>query len=350
MLDLCIRDLVKIVDGQLSLGTMPPLGGEFEPIGRIVLDCEDVEPGDVFWGLPGSPDTNGQFAEAAFMRSAAGAVVANRHLEPWAGKFSIRVQDSSEALWRLARWVRCRFMGQVVAVAGLDRRTTTCRMLRQTLDHLHGVRRADNGSGHRHWAADAARTTAQRQRAHATTDNDPAPICPPLGMLEWDEADEYAVVEIHGDSDYEIDEISHLCCPHIAAITCNHNSRLEQPSHSETFAPYVHGVLDSLPDNGWAILNGDDDDLRRLVNNGPTPSMWIGCDPDCDLVAKQIHCDEKGLSFHVAQQQYSVPGCGEQHLLPALITVAVGRVLGWTDCQIATGLTRYQSRARAVCW
>ncbi len=349
MLDLCIRDLVRIVGGQLSLGSMPPLGGEFEPIGRIVVNCDEVEPGDVFWELPGSPQADSQFAEEAFMRSASGAVVSGRHVEPWAGKFSIRVKDTSEALWQLARWVRCRYMGQVIAVAGDENRSKTSRMLRQTLDHLGRVPHESHGFSSS-FRCEPLHVGREQERVRESESKHEAPVCPPLSMLDWDEQDEYAIVEIHGDSEYEIDEISHLCCPHIAAITCNHNSILNYQKDSNGFETYVSDVLSSLPNDGWAILNGDDAQLHRLVDDGPTATMWFGRNADCDIAAKQIHCDEKGLSFQVAQQRYFVPECGEQHLLPALITIAVGRVLDWTDSQIATGLTRYQKKTRAICW
>jgi UDP-N-acetylmuramyl pentapeptide synthase len=97
-------------------------------------------------------------------------------------------------------------------------------------------------------------------------------------------------------------------------------------------------------------LNGDDVRLHRLLEDSPTATMWFGRHADCDIAARQIDCDEKGLSFHVARQRYFVPQCGEQHLMPALITIAVGRVLDWTDSQIASGLARYQRTARAICW
>lgn len=106
MIDLCIRDLVQIVGGRLRLGSPPPLGGPLEPIGRIVADSRQVVENDVFWGLVGPNHDGSRFAEDAFLRGALGAVVSGRRLEPWAGKFSLEVQDTHHALWRLARWIR----------------------------------------------------------------------------------------------------------------------------------------------------------------------------------------------------------------------------------------------------
>lgn len=65
MTNLCIRDLVEITGGRLQLGAMPPLGGELEPLGRVVVDCQQVRPGDVYWSLDrGAGDD--AFPEEAF--------------------------------------------------------------------------------------------------------------------------------------------------------------------------------------------------------------------------------------------------------------------------------------------
>ncbi|MHB9081041.1 MAG: Mur ligase domain-containing protein, partial [Pirellulaceae bacterium] len=113
---LSIEELNEIVQGQLTLGTMPPVGGLWAPVGRIVCDSRQVRRGDVFWGLPGSQHDGSDFAEEALIRAAQGTVVAGRHLEPWAGSFSIRAADSARALLQLGQWTRRRFHGTVVGM------------------------------------------------------------------------------------------------------------------------------------------------------------------------------------------------------------------------------------------
>ena len=123
MEQLTIRDIAQIAGGVLNLGDMPPLGGELEPVSRVVVDSRDVREGDVFWAMPG-----GEFyAEDAFTRGALGVVAAGRHVEPWAGKFSMRVDDTKWSLWQLAASMRRSFAGEVIAVAGDDR--ASIRML-----------------------------------------------------------------------------------------------------------------------------------------------------------------------------------------------------------------------------
>lgn len=101
---LCIRDLTEIVGGRLRLGCLPPLGGELEPLGPVVVDCSRVKHGDTYWELAetGGPSR----ADEAFARGALGVVVSGRAVEPWAGKFSLEVEDARAALGLLSQTAR----------------------------------------------------------------------------------------------------------------------------------------------------------------------------------------------------------------------------------------------------
>jgi UDP-N-acetylmuramyl pentapeptide synthase len=99
---LSIGELAKAVHGSLSLGSLPPLAGPFEPVRRIVVESRLAKPGDVYWGLIVPGLDGALLAEDAYLRGAFGVVVSGRHVEPWAGRFSIQVQDANLALAELA--------------------------------------------------------------------------------------------------------------------------------------------------------------------------------------------------------------------------------------------------------
>ena len=104
MLKICIAQLAELVDGRLRLASMPPLGGGYEPTGRIVIDSNSVLPGDIYWALDGVGHNGSSYTQQAFANGAQGCVVAGSGVEPWAGKFCIDVADSNRAF---CYFVRC---------------------------------------------------------------------------------------------------------------------------------------------------------------------------------------------------------------------------------------------------
>ena len=102
-------------------------------MGRVVTDSHAVLPGDLFWGLEGNANHGAQFAEEAMFRAAQGTVVAGRDIEPWAGRFSIRVRDARHALLELAHWTRRRFPGTVVGLAGEPHSLVTANLVHRLL-------------------------------------------------------------------------------------------------------------------------------------------------------------------------------------------------------------------------
>ncbi len=126
---LTLNQLQDITGGQLRLAAMPPRHGEMTQVGPIVTDSRRVQADMVFWGLAGPRFNGACFAEDALVRGASGVVVAGRDVEPWAGRWSLRVDDGLQALCSLAAWHRRQFSGRVVAVTGSVGKTTTRLMI-----------------------------------------------------------------------------------------------------------------------------------------------------------------------------------------------------------------------------
>lgn len=101
MLNLSIAELQRVTGGELQLGLMPPFAGKLEPIRRAIVDSTAARPGDVFWAIAAPGYDGARYAEEAFTRGALGVVVSTRHVEPWAGKFTLRVTDANAALSKL---------------------------------------------------------------------------------------------------------------------------------------------------------------------------------------------------------------------------------------------------------
>jgi UDP-N-acetylmuramyl pentapeptide synthase len=151
-------------------------------------------------------------------------------------------------------------------------------------------------------------------------------------MLEWDHHDEYAVVETTGASESEIDDISHLCCPHIAVITCTCKSQTKSQtspsSDGAAFADTHKRLFEALPTDGVAVVSGDSPWPQRMAGRDPHKLLWVGCRPECDLVAKPLPCRDERLAFLCDGQRFELLHCHHDDLASVLAVVGVGKVLG----------------------
>jgi UDP-N-acetylmuramyl pentapeptide synthase len=102
---LCLIDLARLVDGTLHFGPMPPLAGEWTVVNRIALDSRTVEPGDLFWRVPGLPGQTACSPQHALFRGAAGVVTTEGCAAPWPGTFCLEVSSPLAALSRLVEWL-----------------------------------------------------------------------------------------------------------------------------------------------------------------------------------------------------------------------------------------------------
>jgi UDP-N-acetylmuramyl pentapeptide synthase len=102
---LCLIDLARLVDGTLHFAPMPPLAGEWTRIGQIALDSRTVEPGDLFWRVPGMPGQTACSPQHALFRGAQGVVAAEASVAPWPGTFCLEVASPLAALLQLVDWL-----------------------------------------------------------------------------------------------------------------------------------------------------------------------------------------------------------------------------------------------------
>jgi len=313
---LTIAQLREITGGQLRLGAMPPRLGETIHVGPIVTDSRRVQADMVFWGLPGSQFDGCCFAEDALVRGASGVVVAGRDVEPWAGRWSLRVDDSLKALWSLAAWQRKQFGGQVVAVTGSVGKTTT----RLMIDTVLGSKFVGTTSPHNY--------------------NNHVGV--PLSMLRLEPEHHYAALELGASANGEIGKLAALCRPHVGVITRIGEAHLGGFGSQREIAEAKSELIAALPSDGLAILNGDDPWLREMASRTTARIVWIGRGTQCDVAATEVHCRGGSLRFRANGQQYRVPVWGRHQLTSALAAVAVGLEFGMEPREIAAALAEFE--------
>jgi UDP-N-acetylmuramoyl-tripeptide--D-alanyl-D-alanine ligase len=316
MHDVTIKQLHEITGGRLRLATLPPRHGELARVRHVVTDSRQVRQGDIFWGLPGTRLDGSHFAIEAYARGAEGVIVGRKYVQPWPGCWSLEVADSQRALEQLAAWNRRRHAGRVVAVTGSVGKTTTRQMIRAVLERgLCGSSSPKNYNNH---------------------------VGLPLAMLAMDPRDDFAVLELAASAPGEIAPLAALCRPHVGVITRVGDAHLGGFGSLDGVAQAKAELLDALDADGWAVLAGDDERLRKMVPRVRSNVVWFGRSLDNDVVATGVESRHGQLSFTVDGTRICLAAWGRHHLASALAAVAVGRIFGMSDAEIGRGLAEFE--------
>ncbi len=179
MLCPCIQTLDRIMHGQLRFGSMPPLGGQYEPIGRLIPVGVPIRKNDVVIDchIDDWRSNTPEFCAAdAYLRGALG-VISPRAVTTWDGCFSIQIDAGPAAIERVANWVRAQQLRPVAAVLddrvdsplGESLRSKAMRRIdREPLTGLSGDRLHSSLAARSLWEWLNWRSSSQRFVATAT--------------------------------------------------------------------------------------------------------------------------------------------------------------------------------------
>lgn len=310
----------QLIDATLGRWQLTPCGDErLRPVaGQFTIDSRDVQPGDVFWALAGRHCHGSQFIPDAIARGAAG-VVTDVPCTDAAAAWQLVVGDSQTALVAAAAEQRAQFTGSVIGVTGSVGKTTT----RQLIDHVLSAQ---------FWGSASPRNFNNE-------------LGVPLSMLAWDADQDYGVLELGARHEGDIARLAELAQPQIAVITRIAEAHLGSFGSRGAIARAKAELLDALPDDGWAVLNGDDSQLRKLAAGRPQRITWVGRGVDNDVSATRVRSSGGWIEFHVDGQEYRVPLWGRHHLVSALLAVAIGRAWGIRAEDLADTLAEFRSPA-----
>jgi UDP-N-acetylmuramoyl-tripeptide--D-alanyl-D-alanine ligase len=308
-----LHDLERLTGGRW-LNLEPGQRGSTS-LPRVVIDSREVAQGDVFWALPGQHVEGSVFSADAFARGAVGVVTELSAVSPPVGRWGLAVSDSRRAMWQAAVGQREQFGGRVIGVTGSVGKTTTREMIHTVL--------------------------GSRYRGQASRRNHNNHLGVPLSLLAWRAGDDYAVVELAASAPGEIAELARLARPEIGVITTIGEAHLAGFGGREQVAAAKGELLAALPEKGVAVLNGDDDTLRRLARRFNVKTIWFGKRAACDLVATDLHYRNGLLRLRVDGYPIVVPVWGRHHLTSVLAAVAVGKEWGLSLADMAAALAGF---------
>ncbi len=324
---LTLADLVEGLTGQ----RLPNLE---QKLTDAVIDSRQSCPGSLFVALKGEREDGHDFVADAFRRGAIAAIV-EKELDTRYWILDIRqspfqypisniqypvcfiVEDSLKALQRVAAYWRGKHTPRVVGVTGSIGKTTAKEMIGGVL--------------------------CQRFRTLKSKGNYNSEIGLPLTLLKLEPSHQRVVLEMGMYDLGEIAELAAIARPHIGVVTNVGPSHLERLGTIERIAQAKTELVEALPDDGVAILNGDDPWVRQMAAKTKAGVFYYGLDQTCDLWANQIESQGlEGIRFrfhHGPETIYAkVPVLGRHSVHTALAAAAVGLVEGQSWEEIIDGL------------
>ncbi|NLB89532.1 MAG: UDP-N-acetylmuramoyl-tripeptide--D-alanyl-D-alanine ligase, partial [Syntrophomonadaceae bacterium] len=237
MKELTLDFIVHSCQGE-KLGTSNPI------INKIATDSrQEMNSHTLFIALKGENHDGHKFIQDAFNKGACAAIVSDKNtldIDKLENKSIIVVDDTLSALQRIAKSYRQQFAIPIVAITGSVGKTTTKEILSSLL----------NG-------------TFNTLYTEGNFNND---IGLPLTIFRMEEYHEAAVVEVAMRARGEISRLVDIARPSCAIITNVEPVHLETLGSIENIAKAKCEVLETLTNEDFAIINGDNDLLIEIAN------------------------------------------------------------------------------------
>lgn len=294
-------------------GSAGTLRGEAELdtlFNRVWHDSRQIEPGDVFVAVQGEQQDGHAFVAQAFDRGAGAAIVAKDRLAALADVAGplIVVDDTIAGLQRLAAYWRSLYNVKVIGITGSIGKSSTKEVVASVL---------------------SGRFNTVRSRGSFNNE-----LGLPLSLLEISPDTEAVVLEMGGAYQFgEIEQLCEIARPSIGVVTNVSHSHLSRMGSLEAIAQTKVELPASLPEDGVAILNGDDERVRAMASQCRCRTVFYGLAADCDVRAADVVSNGlEGISFrlslHGKEHHLKVPLMGRHSAHTALAAIAVGDALG----------------------
>ena len=229
-------------------------------VGGVSIDSRTLEAGDLFFAIKGDAHDGHDHVARAFEAGAAAAVVSHERARELAALGPVfAVDDTLEAMKRLAVAARVRSKAKIVGVTGSVGKTTAKEMLRAMLSAC-GLTHASAASYNNHWGV-------------------------PLTLARLPADARFGVFEMGMNHAGEIAPLTRMARPHAALVTMIAPVHIEHLGSIEAIADAKAEIFLGLEPDGMAVLNRDAPQFERLTRAAALRGARIrsfGRGADCD--------------------------------------------------------------------
>ena len=311
---LTAQDITAALDPLLNL-VIRAIGRQ--SFSGVAIDSRQVQPSDLFIALPGEHRHGREFIPDAISRGAAGVIAEKQPRDLPHDVCFFQVDNTLAALQRLAAYWRGKYRVKVVGITGSVGKTTCKELTAAVLSSGYQVLKSE---------------------ANLNTE-----IGLPLTLLQLRPEHEQVVLEM---GMYGLGDIRLLCQmarPQIGVVTNVGPVHLERLGTLEAIAQAKAELVESLPVDGWAVLNGDDPLVAAMAERTSARVALFGESPQCSVRGTVLSTSGlEGISFRLTCDDESVdvsaPLPGRHNLYNALAAATVGLADGLSLQKVAAAL------------
>lgn len=315
MASFTIDEILQAVSGNLlHKGTADSVSG-------ISIDTRTIAKGDAFIALRGENFDGHSFLQTACINGASALIISDKsEISAVSPDVSvILVNDTKEALKGLAHFHRMRFSIPVIGVTGSNGKTTTKDMLASIL--------------------------GRKYKVCATKKNFNNEIGLSLTLLSLESDTDVCVVEMGMRGLGQITELTDIAVPTMGIVTNVGTSHIGILGSRENIAKAKKELIDALPADGTAILNGDDPLVSRMGEGFSGRIVRYGLNQGEDVIGRGISYQNETTDFTCICGSESFPVClnllGIHNVYDALAAVAAANILGVTKEQMQLALQSF---------
>ena len=334
MKNITVKDILRECNGKLIYGKEEAICENFETDTRIIKN------GDVFLGLKGENFDGNKFFETALEKGATvcilqGVEITQNIKEKYKDSSIIMVEDTLDALQKIAKYKRSLYNIPVVAITGSVGKTSTKDIV--------------------------ANVMAKKFNVLKTQGNFNNHIGLPKTILNLREHDAL-VVEMGMNHLGEIRKLSNIANPTLCIITNIGTSHIGELGSRENILKAKLEILEGAKENAPLIINNDNDMLFNWNKTAKIQNKIItfGIENKSDIMAENIELKENGSTYtfvecntvgadaSVCPINVFVPIGGKHFVYNSLCAIAVGKYFNIEINKIIEGIKEFELTKRRM--
>lgn len=319
MNEIKVKDIIKLANANLVTGDDDLVCEKFSK------DTRTIEKGDIYIGIKGETFDGSQFWKQALDNGASGVIIQNVKITPeekekYSTKAIIVVEDTMQALYKIAQYKRSLYDIPVIAITGSVGKTSTKDII-----------------------ASVVKTKYETLKTEGNNNNN---IGLPMTILKL--KDEKAMVIEMGMNHFgEISLLTNIAKPTIAVITNIGTSHIGNLGSRENILKAKLEILEGMK-IPKIIINNDNDLLHNWYeeNKEKVEIHTYGIENKSEINATEIELQEESSKFIAVNEnekiKIEVPVGGNHFVYNALCAVQVGKLLDIDEEKIQKGIAEFE--------